>query len=252
MSSGSPTQEEQFSTNYPTVEEQRKTVQSLLEHKLGAEHISVRPGAGGTKFVYVESWKVIELANSIFGYNGWSSSIVDVTPDFIDTLPGKKFRVGITAVVRVTVRAGSTSTETAFHEDVGYGIAENKNKGIAIENAKKEAVSDARKRALRCFGNALGNCIYDKNHIKKVKSVKRQSSAVSSSVVTFDKLRAHKRPKLNPSIVVKPELKQENQENQENQTQLTKQTTMNKTTTTTQQQQNIYQQMAMKRNNLNK
>jgi hypothetical protein len=40
--------------------------------------------------------------------------------------------------------------------------------GTAIENAKKEAVSDARKRALRIFGNALGNCIYDKEHIKKV------------------------------------------------------------------------------------
>jgi DNA repair and recombination protein RAD52 len=40
--------------------------------------------------------------------------------------------------------------------------------GIAIENAKKEAVSDARKRCLRVFGNALGNCIYDKEHIKKV------------------------------------------------------------------------------------
>lgn len=35
------------------------------------------------KFTYVESWKVIELANSIFGFNGWSSSIVDITPDFV-------------------------------------------------------------------------------------------------------------------------------------------------------------------------
>jgi recombination DNA repair RAD52 pathway protein len=31
----------------------------------------------------VESWKAIELANSIFGFNGWSSSIVDITPDFV-------------------------------------------------------------------------------------------------------------------------------------------------------------------------
>lgn len=58
--------------------------------------------------------------------------------------------------------------------------------GIAIENSKKEAVSDARKRALRVFGNALGNCVYDKEHIKKVKS---KIGASSNSSVTYDKLR---------------------------------------------------------------
>jgi hypothetical protein len=35
------------------------------------------------KYTYVESWKAIQLANQIFGFNGWSSSVVDVTPDFV-------------------------------------------------------------------------------------------------------------------------------------------------------------------------
>ncbi len=35
------------------------------------------------KFTYVEGWKSIQLANQIFGFNGWSSSVVDVTPDFV-------------------------------------------------------------------------------------------------------------------------------------------------------------------------
>lgn len=73
-----------------------------------------------------------------------------------------------------------------FHEDVGYGICENPSKGIAIENSKKEAVSDARKRALRVFGNALGNCVYDKEHVKKVKS---KIGSSSTSVISFDKIR---------------------------------------------------------------
>jgi hypothetical protein len=34
-------------------------------------------------FTYVESWRAIALANSIFGFNGWSSSVVDITPDFV-------------------------------------------------------------------------------------------------------------------------------------------------------------------------
>ena len=32
---------------------------------------------------YLEGWKSIELANKIFGYNGWSCSIVDLSPDFV-------------------------------------------------------------------------------------------------------------------------------------------------------------------------
>ena len=47
--------------------------------------------------------------------------------------------------------------------DVGCGISENtRNKHEAIKKAKKDAVTDARKRALRIFGNGLGNCVRDK------------------------------------------------------------------------------------------
>jgi len=161
--------------------EEKRVIQRLLEHKLGSEHIAIRPGASGSKFVYVESWKAIELANSIFGFDGWSSQIVDITPDFIEEVAGGKFRVGVTAVVKVMLKDGT------FHEDVGYGICEDKRKGTAIENAKKEAVSDARKRALRVFGNALGNCVYDKEHIKKVKG---KVKGAATSTVSYDKLRA--------------------------------------------------------------
>lgn len=61
------------------------------------------------------------------------------------------------------------------HEDVGYGTGENPRRGLAIGNAKKEAVSDARKRALRLFGDALGNCLYDKDHLKRIRSGKSVS-----------------------------------------------------------------------------
>jgi hypothetical protein len=38
--------------------------------------------------------------------------------------------------------------------------------------AKKEAVTDATKRALRTFGNVLGNCLYDKEYTKEVVKMK--------------------------------------------------------------------------------
>jgi DNA recombination protein Rad52 len=72
--------------------------------------------------------------------------------------------VGVTAVVKVTLKDGTC------HEDVGYGIGEGNKKGMAIEKAKKQAVTDARKRALRMFGAALGNCLYSKKHLSQIKS----------------------------------------------------------------------------------
>lgn len=142
--------------------EDKAVVRRLLEAKLPAEYLSTRVGAGKARFTYVESWRAIEIANSIFGFDGWSSSVVDITPDFVEEVAGK-FKCGVTAIVRVTLKNGS------FHEDVGFGMSENRCKGSAIENAKKEAVSDARKRALRVYGNALGNSVYDRDYIDSVK-----------------------------------------------------------------------------------
>ena len=45
-------------------------VQTLLNKKLGPEYLSTRQGGGGTKLTYIEGWRVINLANEIFGYNG--------------------------------------------------------------------------------------------------------------------------------------------------------------------------------------
>ncbi|KMU72345.1 LOW QUALITY PROTEIN: DNA repair and recombination protein RAD52 [Coccidioides immitis RMSCC 3703] len=57
--------------------------------------------------------------------------------------------------------------------DIGYGHIENcTGKAAAFEKAKKEGTTDALKRALRTFGNVLGNCIYDKDYLSKVTKVK--------------------------------------------------------------------------------
>ena len=38
--------------------------------------------------------------------------------------------------------------------------------------AKKEAVTDGMKRALRHFGNVVGNCLYDKSYTDRVAKMK--------------------------------------------------------------------------------
>ena len=58
-------------------------LQSRLDKQLGPEYISTRPGNGGGKVHYLAAEKVINLANEVFGFNGWSSQIKEVQIDFV-------------------------------------------------------------------------------------------------------------------------------------------------------------------------
>ena len=143
-------------------------LQSRLDKQLGPEYISSRAGPGGQKVHYLAAEKVIGLANEIFGFNGWSSSIQNIQIDFVDeNATNGKVSLGLSVTVRVTLRDGT------YHEDIGYGSIQNASgKAAAFEKAKKEGTTDGLKRALRTFGNVLGNCIYDKEYVKKVSKVK--------------------------------------------------------------------------------
>ncbi|WVF72386.1 hypothetical protein IAT40_007201 [Kwoniella sp. CBS 6097] len=149
-------------------EERIQQLQARLARKLGPEYVTQRPGpGGGPKLSYIEGWKVINLANEVFGFNGWSSSIVSLRTDFIDEKEGGRVSVNVTAIIRITLQDGCS------HEDVGCGQGENiRGKAAALDKAQKEAVTDATKRALRTFGNVLGNCLYDKEYTKEVVKMK--------------------------------------------------------------------------------
>ncbi|KAJ2725172.1 DNA repair protein rad52 [Coemansia sp. Benny D115] len=145
---------------------------STLRKKLGPEHISSRQGMGNSRLSYVEGWRIISIANEIFGFNGWSSSIQNLTIDFMDITESGRFNVGASCVVRITLKDGN------YREDVGFGMIENsKSKGQAFEKVKKEATTDALKRAMRQFGNLLGNCVYDKEFVKGVSGVQKEPRA---------------------------------------------------------------------------
>lgn len=57
-------------------------LQAKLAQQLGPEYISSRPN-GGAKVSYIQGEKVINLANQIFGFNGWSSTVVDMNVDYV-------------------------------------------------------------------------------------------------------------------------------------------------------------------------
>ncbi|KAL2178050.1 uncharacterized protein P884DRAFT_258944 [Thermothelomyces heterothallicus CBS 202.75] len=159
------------------------TLQSRLDKQLGPEYISTRPGPSGQKLHYITAEKLIQLANEVFGFNGWSSAIRDIKIDYFDKDErAGKYEIGVTVIVRVTLRDGT------YHEDLGFGHTENiKNKYQAFEKAKKAGTTDALKRTLRQFGSLLGNCIYDKAYLSKVTKLKPVP-------VRFDENALHRHP----------------------------------------------------------
>ncbi|KAJ2065039.1 DNA repair protein rad52 [Coemansia sp. S146] len=143
-------------------------IQSQLRRPLGPEHVSTRSGAGNVSLSYIEGWRVINIANQLFGFDGWSSRIQSFVIDYEIENEGR-WTVGGSCLMRITLRNGT------YREDMGYGMIENvKSLGMAYEKIKKEAVTDAIKRAMRQFGNALGNCVYDKEYVRTVKQVQKQ------------------------------------------------------------------------------
>lgn len=150
-----------------------ENIKIALNRKLGPEFISKRKGPGFSSIQYLEGWKAINLANDIFGFNGWCTELKEFKVDYIDDKHGS-ISLGLSCIVRVILKDGT------YHEDIGYGSIENcKSKSMAFDKCKKEAVTDGMKRALRQFGNALGNCLYDKDFLQQI-------TKVSTKPVEFD------------------------------------------------------------------
>lgn len=157
-----------------------KKIANQLNKKLGPEYISYRQGFGNMQVAYLEGWAAISIANRIFGYNGWNSEVKSINVDFIDESRGT-YTTSVSALVRVYLSDGTS------REDIGFGSSENqRTKILALEKAKKEAVTDGLKRTLRQFGNALGNCCYDKEFLTEIKKFKREKR---TNLVLSDLLR---------------------------------------------------------------
>lgn len=143
-------------------EKEKKKIEKMLEEHTPVDFVSVRPGTGKEKFVYLEGQTAIQLANAIFGPFGWKSKITSINNNFVDKVKDG-WLVCTTAVVEVSVTGYDGS-----HEEIGIGRGWMKDKVQALNLAQKSAVTGALKRALRQFGNLLGNSLYDTFHINKL------------------------------------------------------------------------------------
>src|SRR5215211_301813 len=136
-----------------------------LNAPLNRAHVKTRRH-GGLVLHYVESWKCIEEANRIFGFDGWSSQTVEThcvseRERKVGSPPNQRDGWGVSYVskVKITVLAGG---ESLTREGIGAGHGIDVDLGLAHESAIKEAEADARKRALMTLGYAFGLALYDK------------------------------------------------------------------------------------------
>ena len=127
----------------------------LLEQKLDTANVKPRKDKG-PKGDYLEGWHVINEANRIFGFGGWSYEILSLKQACEPTKNQNNNNV-VAYICTISV-----SVDGVTRQDVGYGSGFDKNLGDAHEGATKEAVTDALKRALRTFGNQFGLALYDK------------------------------------------------------------------------------------------
>lgn len=132
--------------------------QYLSTHPLRSD-CKERVGYAGRKFVYLSGDGAIRTMNEIFGHTGWSSEVTMEKEVQCEKDDMGRWVIGYVVTVKVTLAENGV-----FHEDCGSGDGINDSKVKACEKAFKSAVTDAMKRAVRHFGERLGNALYVKGN----------------------------------------------------------------------------------------
>lgn len=131
-------------------------IAKMLATKPLRSEIQSRKGHGNTKVSYLSTDCVSRTLNDIFGFDGWTSEVLEVTRTLMQQNSKGQWLVIYDAKVRCTHKASG-----AFKEDIGVADSIHGQIQCAISNAIKAAVSDGLKRAARHFGDKLGNVLYN-------------------------------------------------------------------------------------------
>lgn len=113
----------------------------------------------GMSFKYLETYDVINAANTIFNYM-WDYTITRLEEVARETNQNGNHVVTYIAIVKVKIYDAHRNFITREDTSSGTGIA--RTLGDAIDNASKSATSLSLRRALRGLGEQFGNGLYSK------------------------------------------------------------------------------------------
>jgi len=107
---------------------------------------------------YLPGWYVIAAANRIFGADGWSYRLLELQQVAEATKANGNALGAFQATVEVTVGG-------CIRQDVGLDAYDCPVEALisGVDKARKGAVTDALKRALRTFGDQFGLSLYDRH-----------------------------------------------------------------------------------------
>ena len=137
-------------------EEQLKNLKAPLDGKRVK-----RREQGNITLSYLEGYDIIDHANKVFGFDGWSYDVTKLEQVSEEINEKNNKVVAYRALITVTVY-GAKHQLFVLRSDVGYGIGIARDYASAHESGGKEAVTDALKRTMRSFGSQFGNALYDK------------------------------------------------------------------------------------------
>jgi DNA repair and recombination protein RAD52 len=141
--------------NSPFTTEQIAELAKPLDHK----RVKHRQGGGGMSLGYITGHDAIDTANRLFNYGNWGYDLLKVE---LVNIPGENGEV-IGGYYAATVQLKVKDCIPVTEEGV-CPIQEGRNPRAKIDAhdmARKGAVTDALKRALRCYGDQFGNSLYD-------------------------------------------------------------------------------------------
>ena len=113
----------------------------------------------GMSFKYLETYDIINVANTIFNYM-WDYTITRLEEVARETNQNGNHVITYSAIVKVKIY--DSQRNFIEREDTGVGTGTARTVGDAIDNASKSAVSDSLKRSLRSLGGQFGNDLYSK------------------------------------------------------------------------------------------
>ncbi len=126
----------------------------------------VKPADRFIKYPHLQAYVVIEQANRIFGFDGWS--LETVKKDYLGAEEvakkdgGTQWEAHYETTSRVTLESG------VIREGSAGGSAYGKTALLARDNALKTAESTSMKRAFRTFGAQFGNHLYGSDNWREV------------------------------------------------------------------------------------